>query len=96
MELSDTERKMVDYLRMQHKGWRQLRWIMLVGAVVLLVLNVMGKGGDLALYGIVGFLLSYVLGGWSGRPEITLLLRLVEERLHEGNRGRTSDPDLST
>jgi hypothetical protein len=86
MELSAADLKMIGWLKRQHAAWRSTRVITAIGAVVMLVwaglawLRGEPSSGIIALVGMAGFCLSYSLGSWSGRPEISLLLKLIEDR----------------
>lgn len=86
MQLNEQEEKMVDWLRKQHKAWRMNRAIILVGALFMLYQGVRilwsGQSQDLSLiyFAFSFYFFSYTLGSWSGRPEISLLLRLIEEK----------------
>jgi hypothetical protein len=85
MQLTEREEKMVSWLRQQHEWWWTTRVIilffscLLLGYVVWLYLT----NTPLILYiyliffAFFGF--SHSLGSWSGRPEISLLLKLIDE-----------------
>ena len=87
MKLSDNEMKMLRYLRQQHEHWRSTRAIILVGSVVILVVGIFGLIGNASVYALMPlialglYLLSYAVGSPGVRPEISLLLRLVEEHI---------------
>lgn len=86
MELTSAELKMIAWLKLQHSCWRSTRVITAVGAAAMLLwayrawLHGEPSSGILALVVMGAFGLSYSLGCWPGRPEITLLLKLIEER----------------
>ncbi len=86
MKLTDADLKMINWLRRQHAGWRTTRIITAVGSsvavgwAVLSWLQGESTAGVAALAGMGFFGLSYSVGGWAGRPEISLLLKLVEHQ----------------
>ena len=94
MKLTDDELKMLRYLRQQHEHWRSMRIVILVGAVVMLGIGVLGVISMASIYALIplfalgAYSLSYALGSSGGRPEVSLLLRLVEEHIEE-NDGET-------
>ena len=89
MQFSDDELKMVRWLRRQHAHWRSTRIIILVSSMALLALAAWhyfrgtSHSLPLVLFLVAVYGLSYTLGSWAGRPEISLLLKLIE----------THDPD---
>jgi hypothetical protein len=88
MQLTEQEQKMVKWLRTQHKGWRIHRVVIVIGAMFMLYqgMRLIWSGqSDLGiLYCALSFgFLSYSLGSWVGRPEFSLLLRLLEEKDQE-------------
>ncbi len=90
MELTEADLKMIKWLRRQHVGWRSTRVITAIGSAVavgwsaLAWLQGESTAGVIALAAMGFFGLSYSLGGWAGRPEISLLLKLVErQREHD-------------
>jgi hypothetical protein len=86
MELTAADLKMINWLKRQHAGWRSTRVTTAVGAVAVLLwagsawMHGEPSSGIVALVGMGAFCLSYSLGSWSGRPEISLLLKLIEDR----------------
>jgi len=83
MSLTEQDKKMIAHLKGQHQAWSQIRWIILVSALFFAVLYFSGFIDDaetVLVIGSISGLLSYSLGGWSGRPEISLLLKLAEDR----------------
>jgi hypothetical protein len=80
MELNEKERKMVAYLRNQHAAWPVTRWIILVCSLLVLAVAITGYVKEWAFYIFAVYGLSHSIGCWNGRPEISLLLRLVEEK----------------
>ncbi len=82
---------MITWLRRQHESWRGIRTIMLVGAVIAIVFSIVYylRGEPswhvLPLFLVACYGLSYTLGSWAGRPEVSLLLKLIEERMDEEN-----------
>jgi hypothetical protein len=86
MEFSKEEERMISWLRRQHENWRSTRAIILIVSVGLIGLSgLLWWQGEtpwhyLLLFVIAVYGLSYTLGSWSGRPEISLLLKLIEER----------------
>lgn len=86
MKLSEQEQQMVNWLRRQHKSWRTTRAIILFCSTVFLVYaawlyfknDTSGFFIPIIFFSTYG--LSYTLGSWAGRPEISLLLRLIDEQ----------------
>jgi hypothetical protein len=84
MQFTDEEKKMIAWLRQQHEGWRSVRMIILVASVLCALFAVWeifkeGFGAQpLLLIVIAAYGASYTLGSWAGRPEVSLLLKLVE------------------
>lgn len=84
MKLSENEQKMVSLLRKQHEGWKTTKIIILSGSIVFFLVALYGliSGGEILLNSLVfglsagGF--SYAIAGWFGRPEVSLLLKLIE------------------
>lgn len=89
MQFTPQEQKMITWLRQQHAGWRTTRAITLTSAILCLgfaVLEFSRSGFEampllLLLISVYGA--SHTLGSWSGRPEISLLLKLVEAQQAE-------------
>ncbi|AWB66184.1 hypothetical protein C2869_06925 [Saccharobesus litoralis] len=79
MKLSDKDKKMIEWLERQDASWSYLRWIIVISALISLGLFFTQYSEDLVLLilGIAG--LSYTLGSWSGRAEVSLLLKVVNE-----------------
>ena len=79
---------MIAWLRHQHENWRIKRLFQLAAALACLIysLSVFVIGNDLGIFvGIAGFyILSRTIGSWHGKPEISLLLKLIDERQKEG------------
>jgi hypothetical protein len=94
MEFTADELKMLSLLKGQHAGWKRVRIIILVCSLGLLLLGIIralysSPEIDLCAILLVGLSargLSYCIGGWAGRPEISLLLKLVEEHRNESDR----------
>jgi hypothetical protein len=90
MKLNPEEEKMLAWLRRQHENWKGVRTITLICSVLLGCYALVGAFGGassyeaLPMFAIAAFGLSYTLGSWAGRPEISLLLRLVERAVEEG------------
>ena len=91
MEFSESELRMVRWLRQQHAGWRAVRTIILTCSIVSIAFAgwLLFRVG---FTGAVGFCfviaaggLSYTLGSWSGRPEVSLLLKLVEAQIPDAS-----------
>jgi hypothetical protein len=86
MELSAADLKMIGWLKRQHAAWQTNRVIIAIGAVVMLLwagsawLRGEPSSGVIALVGTGAFGLSYSFGCWSGRPEVSLLLKLIEDQ----------------
>jgi len=78
MVLNENERKMVAHLRRQHEGWPTIRWIILLCSFVALAWSLY-EPDQIASLAISFYGLSYSLGGWKGRPEVSLLLKIVDE-----------------
>lgn len=84
MQFNEDEEKMILWLCRQHAGWKTMRVIILVSAIICLCFAIFeliynGLGASTVLYLIVGSSgLSYSLGSWSGRAEVSLLLKLIE------------------
>lgn len=89
MELNDSEKRMLRWLRGQHENWKSTRVIITVCSVFLLIGAIWGIYRGESTYSIVpwlalgGFGLSYSVACWSGRPEISLLLKLAEEAMSQ-------------
>ena len=85
MQFSQTEQKLIRQLQLQHNHWRTTRMITLLGSLVAGIFAITGlvSGstiyGGIALLGVSAFGMSYALGSWSGRPEVSLLLKLLKE-----------------
>lgn len=75
---------MIAWLQGQHRGWRTTRVITLgcsiaCGVFAAIEFHAHGFGAlPLLLLVIAAFGASHTLGSWSGRAEISLLLKLVE------------------
>jgi hypothetical protein len=84
MEFSGDEEKMIVWLRKQHAGWRTTRVITLVasiacGAFAAVEFYARGFGALPLLFLVIAVAgASYTVGSWSGRAEVSLLLKLVE------------------
>src|SRR5690348_17137287 len=84
VQFTDVELKMLRQLRLRHEGWRSTRAIILVASIAALLFAlwriVRGQPDTsmVILFGLASAGLSYSLGGWSGRPEVSLLLKLAE------------------
>jgi len=97
MQFTREEQKMIEWLQRQHSGWRTTRMITLVGSLVCLVaaaweFSNRGWGAMpllLLLVGVVG--LSHTLGSWSGRAEVSLLLKLIEAQRQDRPENRSGD-----
>ena len=90
MEFTRDELKMISLLKIRHSGWKRVRIIILVCSLGMLLLGIHALGTSpgmllcsILLVGMAGGGLSYCIGGWAGRPEISLLLKLIEERQKE-------------
>lgn len=86
MQFTSDEKKMIDWLRKQHQGWPTTRVIILSGSVLcagFAAWELFGTGWaamPLLLICIAAYGSSYTLGSWSGRPEISLLLKLIDSQ----------------
>ncbi len=86
MDLTAADVAMINWLKRQHAGWRSTRVITALGAIVMLLwagsawIHGEPSSGIVALVGMGAFCLSHSLGSWSGRPEVSLLLKLIEDR----------------
>jgi hypothetical protein len=84
MQFTNEERQMIAWLRKQHEGWRSVRMIILVASLLCVAFAASeivqsGFGAlPLLLIVIAAYGGSYTLGSWAGRPEVSLLLKLVE------------------
>lgn len=84
MQFTDAELRMIRWLRRQHEGWRGVRVIILGCSLASLAYAiwlafVRRFDFEAGFFFIVsGWGLSYTLGSWSGRPEVSLLLKLIE------------------
>lgn len=85
MGLTEEEKKMVAWLRRQHKNWKSTRVIILICSVMIIGISIYfylkGENGWhlIPLFITAVYCLSYSLGSWSGRPEIFLLLKIVDK-----------------
>ena len=79
MEFNDKELKMIEWLKTQHTAWPSMRWIILIASCICLTVYFTGYYNDLALLVVGAMGLSHTLGSWSGRAEVSLLLKLVNE-----------------
>ena len=84
MEFTKEEFKMIAHLKRQHAGWKSTRVIILIFSLVMIGFGISlwntSPPSSILFLGIASGSLSYCLGGWAGRPEVSLLLKLVEER----------------
>jgi ATP-dependent Clp protease adapter protein ClpS len=103
MQFTNDEMKMIRWLRTQHAAWRLVRVIILVSSLLSLGLAAwlfwFGDLSGIAITSVVVAVygLSYTLGSWSGRPEISLLLKLVDAHDPPGNLNLAPLPsDLAT
>ncbi|GHU09529.1 hypothetical protein AGMMS50225_10550 [Betaproteobacteria bacterium] len=84
MQFTEEEKKMIAWLRQQHEGWRSVRIIILIASMMCALFAAWdifktGFGAHpLVLIVIAAYGASYTLGSWAGRPEVSLLLKLVE------------------
>ena len=84
MQFTEDEMRMVRWLRRQHAGWRGVRSIIVTCSTMSAVYGIWvatrtGFNIESAFYLVVaGYGLSYTLGSWSGRAEVSLLLKLIE------------------
>jgi hypothetical protein len=94
MEFTTDELKMLSRLKAQHAGWKRVRIIILVcsfGLLLLGLVHALDTSSEMwlcsiLLVGLAARGLSYCIGGWAGRPEISLLFKLVEEHRNEDDR----------
>lgn len=88
MQLTREEQKMVELLRRQHASWRTTRAIILICSLACAAFAIWEfatngfEAMPLLLTMIATYGSSYVLGSWSGRPEISLLLKVIESNTH--------------
>ena len=84
MEFTKEEFKMIAHLKRQHAGWKSTRVIILISSLGLIAFGISlwntSPPSLILFWGLASGCLSYCLGGWAGRPEVSLLLKLVEER----------------
>lgn len=78
---------MIAWLRHQHENWRTKRLVVLAASCAcgLTGLAEFIYGIDHGLFlGMIGFYgISRTVGNWCGRPEISLLLKLIEAQEKE-------------
>ena len=80
-ELDDTERKILKRLRDQHNNWKSIRLMISIFSAICIVISMFLEQETILLLTIGAFGLSYSLGSWHGRPEISLLLKYVEANI---------------
>ena len=84
MDFTPDEEKMITWLRRQHLGWRTTRMITLVtsllsGCFAAWDFFTVGFGALPLIFLLVAVAgLSHTVGSWAGRPEVSLLLKVVE------------------
>ena len=84
MQFNEDEMRMVRWLRRQHAGWRSVRSIIVTCSTISAVYGIWlaTRTGFTVeptfLLVLAGYGLSYTLGSWSGRAEVSLLLKLIE------------------
>lgn len=87
MQFSDDDLKMIEWLRKQHVNWSGIRMIILVCSILTMVMTgwslFSGDENHSAEVSLLYIVLaaggmSYTRGSWAGRPEISLLLKVVE------------------
>jgi len=89
MQFSEDELKMLSWLKTQHKGWKSTRVIILVSSILMMSLSLyclyygIQPLAALILFGGSAGGLSYSLAAWSGRAEVSLLLKLIEHHKEE-------------
>lgn len=84
MQFTEDEKRMVRWLRQQHAHWRSTRAIIVTcssisaayGTWLAIRSGFTIEPAFFLLISAVGF--SYTLGSWSGRAEVSLLLKLIE------------------
>jgi hypothetical protein len=87
MQLDDADLKMLRWLRRQHESWPMTRLIILACSAASVAYAGWLTFSDYFDFQagfflvIGGYGLSYTLGSWSGRPEVSLLLKLVEANM---------------
>jgi hypothetical protein len=94
MKLTEHEQKMVQHLRNQRDNWQGVKWFLLCASGAILVITLFGgelfaMGTRIILAAAATYLCSYVIGGWYGRPETVLLLKLVDAVLGDEDEERT-------
>jgi len=80
MQLTDKEKEMVARLKYQQKKWPIIRWMMLAISFLVIGLHVVGYTNERAFFAIGIYIMSLAINWWHGRPESSLLLRLVEAK----------------
>jgi len=84
MDLTEKECRMLAWLRHQHETWRIKRLLQLAASIACCLWGLAAFifGSDLGIFmGIAGFYIgSRTIGNWHGRPEISLLLKLIDEQ----------------
>lgn len=99
MQFTEEEKKMIAWLRQQHESWRSVRMIILISSMLSAlsaawdIFNTGFGAQPLVLIVIAAYGTSYTVGSWAGRPEISLLLKLVEaqEPRHDAQPGSQAD-----
>ena len=87
MVLTERERKILSRLQRQHRVWPRIRWFCLVAGMVFFVYSSFGvtEEAERLMFSIIGsYLLAYAWLNWPGEPAVALLLKVVEDRLDEG------------
>lgn len=97
MEFTSDDLRMISHLKVQHSGWKKVRVIILICSIAVIAMSIYEINAESPAPAFFNFLilialgtggLSYSLGGWAGRPEVSLLLKLIEERQKETTAGR--------
>jgi len=85
MELTEQDKKMIEGLKRKRDAWPQIRWIILSGVISVPIIYFSGAFNLelLILLAIIVYFLSSSLGSWNGRPEICLLLKLIENQTED-------------
>lgn len=86
MEFNDNEEKMISWLRREHSGWQKTRIIHLVFYItcIFIAFAIPSWGASQTLLMLIGACgAGNTLSRWSGRPEISLLLKLIESEKND-------------
>ena len=93
MEFTQKEEKLLKLLKLKHENWKSTKWIIFICSVIILTFGLLSQFEIYTVYktefpffiigGLVG--IAYSIGHWNGRPEVSLLLKLLEKEMMENN-----------